>query len=936
MPAPTLLQTLLNRPSQTYSNRVPVTGGPHGAEVIQRHAKVGIAISRGTTPATKLKGLPSIPVPVLPYAYQSKLDSPPARKPKRRSLAAVVDAPFVTTAGPAAPLRDNDDGGASGSGSDVYFTPDSSPAESPQPVKHFLPPTVIISQPEASSSKILEGTSVSISSASSTSEDTFSDYSWERSDSSRTSQSTHQHVTGAPKPRPQQEHMAASVLTPPRVSHAFPRRLSSKPARPEWAKDVRWLVSPASAPSSGYARAPGHASPPRARHSQRGTPSRTTTGKERMSALVEEDNEDSIDLGDVREFGVARSRSLSAPAPSTPAVSPGVSSATGYTSLVLPLAAYTPSKNPAQTLASNTVDLPRSGIAQTTMATISITKNGASQASSRASKRLSVHGLFGNLSSPSVNTATPEHLLASAPSPLAFTSVLPPPSKFGSNQVVVQVWAVALDRLDALIVTERASKGDGSGYGFIPGRGFVGRVVETGVEVSNVKNGDWVYGIFEVKKCGALCEFVAIDRRRVHHIPQVFRPPAQPVQPISRLSRVFRSSSPPPPPPLTLEHIAFLALAGVPAHRAVRCLAPSIATASYDTPKRPARALVLQGHDGVGFLAIQELVAQRVHVVAQVPPSHAADTDRLANVEIARAAGASHVLVGEPEDVLDDLRDMLVSRLSWNDDGPGLDEFDCFVDTVGGKSIWEQAIYVMRDGGQFVTTVGDQRNGAGSSFTAGAHFRHNIRAMQRAFTQSRPSSPSLSGARTPKSISSPSAGSSRRNSGSRDTPSPSQSMFTSLSAGESLGDLSAAFDASNAKSKKAQAKTKKQLGYMWVSAAADVDADGEDVRDTLAEVARLAQAGTLRPSFLAGWQSPGAATTWTRARSIQLARRAASEDSVLGLPMNVVGAGTDASAAKIVPFERTPDALRILSPTDDKAPPIDLDSGGVVVVRVVG
>jgi len=233
-----------------------------------------------------------------------------------------------------------------------------------------------------------------------------------------------------------------------------------------------------------------------------------------MSALVEEADED--DLGEVRETGVLRSRSLSAPSkssvrtssalsrtvelPSVPATSSGVQATSGYTSLILPLAAYTPSKNPAQDLVSNKVDLPRSGIAQTTMSSISITKNGSSQTTLRAAKRMSLHGLFGNLSTPTLDLATPDHLRAFAPSPLAFTSSLAPPSRFGSSQVLVQVWAVALDRLDALIVQERASKLDGSGHGFIPGRGFVGRVIETGVEVSNIHRGDWVFGSFEVKK----------------------------------------------------------------------------------------------------------------------------------------------------------------------------------------------------------------------------------------------------------------------------------------------------------------------------------------------------------------------------------------------------------------------------------------------------
>jgi len=160
-------------------------------------------------------------------------------------------------------------------------------------------------------------------------------------------------------------------------------------------------------------------------------------------------------------------------------------------------------------------------------------------------------------------------------------------------------------------------------------------------------------------------------------------------------------------------------------------------------------------------------------------------------------------------------------------------------------------------------------------------------------------------------------------------------MFSSLSAGDSLADLSNAL--ANNKSKKSKTKAKKHLGYIWASAAADVDGDGEDVRDSLAEVARLAQGGTLRPSLLAGWNAPGSSATWTRARAIQLARRTASEESSLGLPMNIVGSlSSDTPAPKIVPFERTPSVLRLSSPLDEKSSLVDLNSGGVVVVRVVG
>lgn len=221
------------------------------------------------------------------------------------------------------------------------------------------------------------------------------------------------------------------------------------------------------------------------------------------------------------------------------------------------------------------------------------------------------------------------------------------------------------------------------------------------------------------------------------------------------------------------------------------------------------------------------------------------------------------------------------------------------------------------DSFQFVTTVGDMRDGGGSSFTAGAAFKHNIRALQRAFTQTT-TSPSMtprSGARTP--ASSASGSSSRRNSSSaRNTPSPT---FPSVIQPESPGMLEIP---STVKASKAK-KVKKRLGYLFVSPAAVVDAEGEDVRHTLGEVARLAQSGVLRPSILAGWLPPGA-----RHRQSSLFM----DDTGVGLPRAVVN-GPKVGAFKIVPFERTPDALRF--GFGNEGPPVDLDNGGIAVVRVM-
>ncbi|KAJ7155359.1 hypothetical protein C8R43DRAFT_999487 [Mycena crocata] len=57
--------------------------------------------------------------------------------------------------------------------------------------------------------------------------------------------------------------------------------------------------------------------------------------------------------------------------------------------------------------------------------------------------------------------------------------------------------------------------------GFVPGRAFVGRVLECGWDVRDevVRRGEWVVGLLDVRKSGALAEFITVDRHRIHRVP---------------------------------------------------------------------------------------------------------------------------------------------------------------------------------------------------------------------------------------------------------------------------------------------------------------------------------------------------------------------------------------------------------------------------------
>ncbi|KAH9894116.1 hypothetical protein C8Q73DRAFT_647191 [Cubamyces lactineus] len=664
------------------------------------------------------------------------------------------------------------------------------------------------------------------------------------------------------------------------------------------------------------------------------------------------------------------SSSANLPTHPLPTPSPGTSSSNGgYTGLTLPRAGYSNAKG--KTTAEGHVDLVRAGVAQSSMCTIEVIRGVAATIShgtsplgptikSRTKKPFSIS--LGRSFSLSLRPkrregATPVHLQGSLPLPVAFTAHVSPPTYVPESHVLVQVHAVGLDTLDSLIVHEKSGMNGGAGpgggkgigggkAGFIPGRSFVGKVIECGWAVSPevCRRGEWVVGLLDVRKCGALAEFIIVERHRVHRAPQprartasLFPPRRRAHMRSSSLPATAQAlpymSSPLAPAPLTVEELALLPLCGVPAHRAIRTfvdvLSPPVNRSPSEGSKPEVRALVLQGHDGAGALAVQMLGRRGVRVCVQVPESAAYDPaeepSRKASVDVVRpsltqspsktkgkgkagvytkremlearlrAWGAEDICVGEPLDVL--------RRLA--EDGQS---FDAVLDTVGGIAIWEasQRLLTMdwtdaaarsslslasrselRPNGssmhdhsdygdhstsphkpsklktkivshaQFTTLVGDTPHRAIP--TAQDNLRSGLRSLRRSMS----------------------------------TSSPSKSSPASL--GRSVGTVSA--------------KTKRIVGYAWVSVAADVDFEGEDVRDSLGAVVRMAEDGWLRP-----WVGGGPT----------------------GAPPGAGAAAVAASAStseegKIVPFERAPEVFR-----RGVAGPLSvLADGGTCAVKIV-
>ncbi|WVQ72581.1 hypothetical protein IAR50_002139 [Cryptococcus sp. DSM 104548] len=292
----------------------------------------------------------------------------------------------------------------------------------------------------------------------------------------------------------------------------------------------------------------------------------------------------------------------------------------GYTNLVLPSGAYRPShpSKAAPSLDSRILGLPHSTMASVTLTT---TRDHYQ--------------------------ATPLHLRAQLPPLVDFSSHMKPPvsSKVGKSQVMVQVYAVAVDEYDVRTLDE---KGKGDVGKWVPGRSFVGRALVVGTEEKDIVRGDIVIGIQDVRKSGALAEYIVVDRRHISRAPF--------------------------PTQLTLEQLSVLPLQGIAAARSF-----------MGYLSRASRAIVLNAHTGIAALVCQEMSRAGVHVTAIIPGGE----DAHENHQRCYDNGAKGVLTGSPAAVLINLEES---------------GYDFVFDTQGGARVYDTARRVLKDGGKLVTT----------------------------------------------------------------------------------------------------------------------------------------------------------------------------------------------------------------------------------------
>ncbi|KAJ3766410.1 hypothetical protein FB446DRAFT_390679 [Lentinula raphanica] len=710
------------------------------------------------------------------------------------------------------------------------------------------------------------------------------------------------------------EHISAGGSTEMTSVDAHESRGYLDSQEEDWAKDVRWLVPPPPPSSSSSSSLPPPNPHPTQRRPQSRNRHRTRTRtkgsrssrnsyqqqpRRRMSALVEDEHENSED-GYERERVPRERRGVYTPY--TPHTSYTTSSSSsravtpGFPSLSIPRAPP-PAINPIVKLKSKkkkTEGL-SSLMGQTTMASVEVT-SGIVARRTRFWRR-------GDEKEREIRLSL-----------MSYRGV-PSEGSLGSQNVLVEVWSVALDQTDVhLVQNTKVGK-----VGFIPGRSFLGRIVECGSEIEpdDLKKGEWVIGLLDPAKSGGLTQYVVLNRRRVCGVPH----------PNRSLS-------------LTKDEYAFLPLCGIPAYRAVRAIVRGVSLSSHPSPSsfplssspsspsspshpfspsflsppssssssRP-RVLVLCGHVGPGALAVQMLVRLGWNVCVHVPPVPLVPEEReeeyIARLSSRiRAWGADDVIFDDggvgysPSSSLSSSSSASASSSSCTpfshsnvddtDADPNTntvadadadanhststsmptsallraidrlrtdgDVFDAVLDTVGGKDVWEASRGLLSQTRMDSTCTIDDADDAQVQIhekqfvtllgdtpsnplpSVRDHWRAGVRSTY-TYTHTHSSSHSSHSSSLPPS-SSPRPSFSHSSSSPRPSSSLPRSSSSSSQSKSSPAKTPRSSSSSNPSSKISK-KTKIKINYAWISLGQDVDWEGEDVAGTLGEVVRV-------------------------------------------------------------------------------------------------
>ena len=166
----------------------------------------------------------------------------------------------------------------------------------------------------------------------------------------------------------------------------------------------------------------------------------------------------------------------------------------------LPVGAYRPSRDPARVSYGVKTLEPM----PPTMGAVAIATNAARSLNRSAlpsflSSSTARREAAAAVASAGYDVDLPPHLIAKLVTrdAVRYTPVAKPPQKLRSDEILVQVFACAIDVWDRARVRTLVERGDG--FGYIPGRSFCGKALECGIDVSRIRRGDFVYGLQDLR-----------------------------------------------------------------------------------------------------------------------------------------------------------------------------------------------------------------------------------------------------------------------------------------------------------------------------------------------------------------------------------------------------------------------------------------------------
>ncbi|CAF0897810.1 unnamed protein product [Rotaria sp. Silwood1] len=263
---------------------------------------------------------------------------------------------------------------------------------------------------------------------------------------------------------------------------------------------------------------------------------------------------------------------------------------------------------------------------------------------------------------PSVMKAAQQNNFGEIRNVLTLRDDVPVPRKLSAKQILVRVHAASINPVDWKLLNGNLSLVIHYSFPHIPGNDVAGVVVDIGSEVKRFQIGDKVYGNVGVHG-GSYAEYVCGNESMFALKPKN----------------------------LTMEEAAAVPLACETSYQALfKKVSPPVGAGT--------KIFICGGSSATGFFAIQ---------LAKAVGAQVATTCSQRNFNFLKQLG--YTITENKDEINNDQQQILVIDYNAKDFGQELKghNYDVVYDCVGGEQQWISAQQILKQGGQFITIVGD-------------------------------------------------------------------------------------------------------------------------------------------------------------------------------------------------------------------------------------